>query len=1293
MSPADGALHSLHPAGAMSGKKQKIPKPYVPVIEPDSLASNQIGRIVDAICEGPIEGFTHGDWRQDVYFDEVQAENFSGVTVHFRDGSPDQEPIPGFPSAELAQSVGVVLAHAEDPTVRSVQDRCDAIRVGLSTDGIYWYNRTNGDVRGWQINYRIGVRPQGGAVEWRVTSGVSGKTRSRYAWDHTIDLTDLGDTSFPLEVYVQKLGPQNSLTMEDYRDTLVWDAVFAVTYANLSYPYTACIGVEVRADQFQSIPATAYDLLLQRVRVPANHTPTPWDRSAPAQYETDSQPWDGSFKWAWSDNPAWIFYDLATSKRFGTGQHVDESMIDKWALYQIARTCDEWVDDGDGGHEPRFAANLWLATDEEAYRVFKDLASVFRGMVFWSSGGIRFSQDVPKAALHQFSPANVVGELTYSGTARRARHTACVVRYTDPRNFFQPAIVYCEKRDARERYGLRLLELTAFACTSRGQAMRAAKYALVTEWMERETCSWTTGFEGAAIMPGHVCEIVDPARGGRRWGGRLVDATTTTATLDADVTLPAGATCEIAFSMPDWAETVQADNDASVVVVSQAPATERPEVIEVWADWGDDGAGGGGFAAPFGDPNPAAMPRTVRCRVTGYDAPAKRVMFEPLPGDGSSTIDYRVRFPLGIARRTVTTAAGTTREIAFAPALPIAPEKMALWLLAEPSYEARRWQVISNDEQEDGKYQITALEFREEKFAEIESDIAFVEPPPGMIPPDSSLQVAPPTALTFTPELIVGQYETSVRLNIDWVPSISEHATGYEVRWRYESDPWQSRGPVVESNLNLEQARPGRYEVEVRSVSRFGQRSAPITGIHELGETTLIANANVTGLEIVGAGSRNVFTEPDCHLRWRLNAPNALGSEFADSQDGTGGAALFPFFKDYEVRVFDADRDGEADEPLRIAHTTDRAWTYTIEMNREDGALDADGVARIPRREFTVAVAVRDIFNRTSRFSRLTARNLAPALPSGIELSSGAESVWLYYTLPPDPDVKKLRVWASQTRAVLESIEGLTAETLVFDGPGNPAVWDWPTDTDCYLRFAACDDFDALPETLTLSGIESVRTGALIPDPDALPDGWLPGIKIAVGTIERAQIKNGEIIRAHIQDAAVDRAKIQDGEIVRAKLGAAAVGEAQIEDAAITTAKIGTAQIRSAQIDDLTIGTNHVKFGAISTVAWSQRSDWFTLGSGWVQALSVGHASKGSPVRVSFAGSVVAYSYAQAVYAMIQCSNGASWQTVGTTLQSFEIITSPGAGTWYFTLYLRHSLESFRGWHDFSLLAVEELFR
>ncbi|EJC65786.1 bacteriophage protein [Alcaligenes faecalis subsp. faecalis NCIB 8687] len=505
-----------------------------PTEDQDNLHSIAYASVIDLVSAGPIHGFVdQNNPLRSVYLDNTPIQNedgslnFQDVQLEFRAGTQDQRYIPGFPAAESSTAVNVEL-RSDQPFTRAIQNvHISGVRVGLSVRGLKQQSTETGDITGYRVEYAIELSTDGSAFAEVLRGAFDGKTTQQYSRSHRIDLPR---ASTGWSIRVRRLTPNSSNST--ISDVTYVDSITEVTDAKLRRPMSACVGIRVNAKQFQSIPTRAYHLYLRVVRVPSNYDA--WTRSYAGT-------WDGTFKMSWTDNPAWVFYDLATNACDGLGRLLPAGWVDRWALYQIARYCDELVPDGKGGTEPRFSCNVYLQDKAEAWKVLQDLASVFRGMAYYAHGSVLAVADMPRDAVYTYSNANVVdGQFNYTGSGLKTRYTVALVSWNDETDMGRAKVEVVEDPEGIARYGVRQVELTAFGCTSQGQAQRIGRSALFTSRMETESVTFAVGLSGTLAQPGQVIEVADAHLAGRRIGGLIQSATVNAVTLDAPARVSAG---------------------------------------------------------------------------------------------------------------------------------------------------------------------------------------------------------------------------------------------------------------------------------------------------------------------------------------------------------------------------------------------------------------------------------------------------------------------------------------------------------------------------------------------------------------------------------------------------------------------------------------------------------------------------------------------------------------------------------------------------------------------------------
>ena len=499
-------------------QKQSSHKPY---IQKDTASSTNFYQALYGLSEGEIYGLVDGgkSIRLDgtPIINDNGEPNFPDVSWEFRAGSIDQEHIKGFSSVENEQSINVELRHDRPYTKAINNKQLSAVAIRLGFNALR-EQKDNGDVVGYRIEYAIDVQTDGGAWEMVLNTAVDDKVSQGYQRSHRIDLPKAQQG---WSVRVRRLTPNRDSEMVS--DSMVVSAVTEIIDAKLRYPCTALLALKYDAQTFSNIAKVAVHVRGMLIQVPSNYDPTA---------RTYDGLWDGTFKLAYTNNPAWVFYDICTAKRYGLGDRL-AGKVDKWSLYRLAQYCDELVDDGKGGQEPRFTCNVYIQKADDAYRVLQNLASVFRGLSFWDGQNIVVDSDTPKDPVYTFSPANVIGgEFSYTGTRARDRHTIVKCAYDDPDNNFETDYIYVQDEHAIAKYGINQLELNLFGCTSKGQAQRAGIWALKSEQLETETVSFSTGLDGFIPKVGEIIHVQDNNRAGRMQAGRIVSADGNTITLD-----------------------------------------------------------------------------------------------------------------------------------------------------------------------------------------------------------------------------------------------------------------------------------------------------------------------------------------------------------------------------------------------------------------------------------------------------------------------------------------------------------------------------------------------------------------------------------------------------------------------------------------------------------------------------------------------------------------------------------------------------------------------------------------
>ncbi|KVN36801.1 host specificity protein [Burkholderia pyrrocinia] len=482
---------------------------------PDSLHSIARAKTLDAVSEGEIGGLING--MQTVYLDGTPIQNadgsinFQNYSVDFRTGTQDQDYLPGFPAVEREIGISVPLT-SDAPWVRQVQNtQLTAVRIRFGVPALQRSDASTGNITGYRVEYAIDLSVDGGSYTQVLAGAFDGKTTSLYERAHRIELPKAKSGWL---VRVRRITPNAHSSM--IADTVNVEAITEVIDRKLRYPMTALVGMTFDARSFSQVPTRSYGVRGLIIRVPSNYDP---------ETRTYSGAWDGTFRMAWTNNPAWVFYDLLLNELYGLGKQVDASMIDKWGLYEIARYCDVMVSDGKGGLEPRFTCNCVIQSAADAFKVLQDLAGVFRGIAYWGPGAVMASADMPSDPVYLYTAANVIGgTFKYVGSERKTRYTVALVSYNDPTNQYKQAVEPVQDDDGIARYGVIKTQVTAFGCTSQAQAHRLGRWLLLTSRYETGTVSFQVGLDGTLCAPGQVVAIADPRKAGRRIGGRIRSA-------------------------------------------------------------------------------------------------------------------------------------------------------------------------------------------------------------------------------------------------------------------------------------------------------------------------------------------------------------------------------------------------------------------------------------------------------------------------------------------------------------------------------------------------------------------------------------------------------------------------------------------------------------------------------------------------------------------------------------------------------------------------------------------------
>ena len=796
-----------------------FPRPLpVTTGSPGAVSLTQI-EVLDLVSEGPIEGPVSGEYK---YVGTIGTLGYDSATFTLYPAAPNtnsrwlrsifwnEVPIVNnenqynFQSVNIAQTPGlpngslIGLLTNELTISRGIGER---LRYG--TGFVKKYRILNRDVKAFKLNVRINsfsstnqTPSEYGDVEettvqysisWKALYNVPNKTQTSYNTQQAeirgkisygyiqstrINLITGNPSSDPdflgWEIKVERSTPDS--VVGSVRNQTFIDSLTEVYGDVFTYPNSALVSSRFSAEYFSQIPNRAYDLKLLKVKVPSNYDPVSKQYSNPDN-------WDGTFASSkkWTDNPAWCFYDLLTNKRYGLGKYISEAQVDKWALYEIAKYCDIMVPDGEGGVEPRFTCNTIITSRDQAYEVINNMASIFRGMTYYFGGGIFAVQDSYKEPVLQFTNADVQnGDFNYASSSKRTRHTVAIVRYNDKNNFYKPAVEYVEDIDGIRKYGIREVELTAYGCTSRGQALRWGRWALFTESLEPESLNFVGGLKAAYLKPGDIFQVFDVNRKEKSLGGRVYQLTNPSSIiLDRQLSLSNSANLiyNLTLATPSYSyDTTQVDVSSS----SNSSNIRRPFLQKR-----------GLLYSAFSD-------------ITGSDG---KVRTQVTLADPFNQTDY------------IFTGNPSWMIEGSGLSNPI-------------SNQFNYFRAIGIQEIETHKFAVSAIQFASGKYAALESGVSFLQPNyQNVVPPG-------PASLSLSLESITAN---SKKINYSFVVPDTNGVSSYKIyakhgTWAGNNDFVDSTNlidvlPVNIKNGSYYPSQNGLYSFRVHTVNSFGTRS------------------------------------------------------------------------------------------------------------------------------------------------------------------------------------------------------------------------------------------------------------------------------------------------------------------------------------------------------------------------------------------------------------------------------------------------------------------------------------
>lgn len=491
-------------------------KAKTPTLLNDNLYHKQFYRVLDILSEGPI----YGPVNQKAPLNNVMLNDtpvtdangntsIPGISIAWRNGTADQSPINGFNAIESTVIVNAKVTH-DTPIIRTVSDpNVTRVRLNLGVDAL-----VQSDEKGNQYNtsvmLMVDVKPSSSST-WSLIKDIHigpGKQSGEYLEAHIIKAPD----EKPFDIRVRRVTPDSNGDL--LRNDTRWSSYSEIIDDNLSYPHTAVAGAVIDHDQYTDTPTRTYHLRGLIVDVPDNYN---------TETRAYSGLWLGGFKKAYTNNPAWIFRYLVKNERFGLAKHAGYIDVDDGALYVLSQYCDQLVDDGYGGLEPRMTLNAYITEQMSARDLLDNIAGMFRGIALWDGQRLTVMIDAPQDPIATITNANVVdGAFTRSSLPLAECYNAVIVSWTDPENGWEQSKEYVADDELIARDGYNETTLEAFGCTSRGQAYRAGKWLIETAKREPSKFTFKMARDAIHFTPGDIIEILDNNRAGARLGGRIV---------------------------------------------------------------------------------------------------------------------------------------------------------------------------------------------------------------------------------------------------------------------------------------------------------------------------------------------------------------------------------------------------------------------------------------------------------------------------------------------------------------------------------------------------------------------------------------------------------------------------------------------------------------------------------------------------------------------------------------------------------------------------------------------------
>lgn len=1027
---------------------------------PNTLRSDGIAKYIDLLSEGPIQGLVTGDARS-IFFNKVPVKNadgslnFDGFGYAINLGTEEQEYLPGFDAVTNEYTGPGKATHAIPALYQTNASQLDRVIVTLQTPALVETNKDTGDTEGSHVHFQIEImadcnNPASIYVQ-RVDDILSGKCTSAYERSYNIGLQGA-----PGPYRIRLIRFDEDATTVATQNEIHLGHVTEILDHKISYADSAVVGATADSQVMgNAIPNRAYEIFGVISEVPSNYDPLT---------RTYTGYWDGSFKMAYHNNPAWVLWALATNTRYGIG--LPKAAVDKFELYQAARYCDDLVPDGFGGQEPRFTFNGVIANREEAYKVLQSVASMMRGILFYASGSVIFRQNkLPDQVWKTFTLANIEGDFNYSSTSLTARHNRAVIKYIDPKNQWGDAYVSYEDKPNIQKFGVNSLDLTAYGTTARGQAYRYGKWAVLTELLETETVQFVTGLDGYDCLPGDIIEIADPQFATADFGGRIVSMSGdgTQVTLDRSIHIKPTDNPYIHLTLISGAPEDPTEN----IAINRQIVHFTSRVLNTTGDY---------TVLNLQTPVPAASVTSdiPIVWVLSTDALAPRE-FRVLTNEEKEKGKYKIaatefnrskfgavddNFSLDIGGTTW----GTLPPTSFCkPPTNLVASDNTFWNNGAITISLNLDWHASGDP------------WLKTYFVGYQKDNGVFQWADTTGATNWTFNNLPYGHYTFAVYAInrFGTVSATITKNVDLSGAT---AVGKDLVYELDTD----RGDLTFIGRDAKvqwKAKPIVHELGPNS---FRASIIPATdGLADPGTITFdTSNLNSPKFTVSGT-----FQSGDLVQVWvgraavTLRVPTGdtndqiatfFATQFSADADFTGTASLGnvvtivytnpialspivddgttdPFFKRFVIQI----KDSTSHALMRTDYSKVASYVYKYEFNVADV-----GPTGTPNRMFDVSVAVEDIFGGVSNFDNVTINNPAPDAPPEPNVQFDTDSFLVSWAPCRDPDYAGTQVYMSTT-------VGFTPDssTLLYDGPGGQARIPLTIAGDYYVRVGYYDTF------------------------------------------------------------------------------------------------------------------------------------------------------------------------------------------------------------------------------------------